>query len=148
MAFRSVPRPSSPPGAKASTECPSFAQQHAGPHRERPKPGTPPIRNPPPCTETIHRHRPISNPGSPINPPREPSRHSKMLAQHTTQSASPSRHGTRPPQPWSQTQPSPEQTPRHDKTPPTDLPTPLNTRRASTGSPTATPSQPTRSQPA
>ena len=118
------------------------------PHRERPKPGTPPIRNPPPCTETIHRHRPISNPGSPINPPREPARHSKMLAQHTTQSASPARHGTRPPQPWSQNQPSPEQTPRHDKTPPTDLPTPLNTRRASTGSPTATPSQPTRSQPA
>jgi hypothetical protein len=26
MAFRSVPRPSSPPGAKASTECPSHAQ--------------------------------------------------------------------------------------------------------------------------
>ena len=35
MAFRSVPRPSSPPGAKASTECPSLAQ-------------------PPTCTETIH----------------------------------------------------------------------------------------------
>src|ERR1035437_4208531 len=28
MAFRSVPRPSSPPGAKASTECPSLAQDH------------------------------------------------------------------------------------------------------------------------
>ena len=26
MAFRSVPRPSSPPGAKASTECPSYAR--------------------------------------------------------------------------------------------------------------------------
>ena len=26
MAFRSVPRPSSPPGAKASTECPSIVQ--------------------------------------------------------------------------------------------------------------------------
>ena len=26
MAFRSVPRPSSPPGAKASTECPYFAR--------------------------------------------------------------------------------------------------------------------------
>src|SRR6202453_2342276 len=26
VAFRSVPRPSSPPGAKASTECPSLAQ--------------------------------------------------------------------------------------------------------------------------
>ena len=28
MAFRSVPRPSSPPGAKASTECPSYARDH------------------------------------------------------------------------------------------------------------------------
>jgi hypothetical protein len=36
VAYRSVPRPSSPPGAKASTECPSLA------------------RDPfPPCTETI-----------------------------------------------------------------------------------------------
>ena len=34
VAFRSVPRPSSPPGAKASTECPSHAQDN-------------------PCTETI-----------------------------------------------------------------------------------------------
>jgi hypothetical protein len=31
MAFRSVPRPSSPPGAKASTECPSFARDHRAP---------------------------------------------------------------------------------------------------------------------
>src|SRR5271157_3284724 len=29
MAFRSVPRPSSPPGAKASTECPYRALDHA-----------------------------------------------------------------------------------------------------------------------
>ena len=29
VAFRSVPRPSSPPGAKASTECPSLAQDHS-----------------------------------------------------------------------------------------------------------------------
>ena len=29
VAFRSVPRPSSPPGAKASTECPSYAQDHS-----------------------------------------------------------------------------------------------------------------------
>ena len=28
VAFRSVPRPSSPPGAKASTECPSHAREH------------------------------------------------------------------------------------------------------------------------
>ena len=38
MAFRSVPRPSSPPGAKASTECPSHARSAC-----------------PPCTETILR---------------------------------------------------------------------------------------------
>ncbi len=30
MAFRSVPRPSSPPGAKASTECPYRAREHPG----------------------------------------------------------------------------------------------------------------------
>ena len=35
MAFRSVPRPSSPPGAKASTECPSRAQS---PHMHRNQP--------------------------------------------------------------------------------------------------------------
>ena len=29
MAFRSVPRPSSPPGAKASTECPYRAREHS-----------------------------------------------------------------------------------------------------------------------
>ena len=34
MAFRSVPRPSSPPGAKASTECPSRAQ--IPPHAQEP----------------------------------------------------------------------------------------------------------------
>jgi hypothetical protein len=43
VAFRSVPRPSSPPGAKASTECPSLAQDLS--------PGTCP--GDPPCTETI-----------------------------------------------------------------------------------------------
>ena len=35
MAFRSVPRPSSPPGAKASTECPYHARS-----RSQPKPET------------------------------------------------------------------------------------------------------------
>ena len=44
MAFRSVPRPSSPPGAKASTERPYHARDH------------PPGRSPgAPCTETILR---------------------------------------------------------------------------------------------
>ena len=35
MAFRSVPRPSSPPGAKASTECPSYTR-YPGHSLERP----------------------------------------------------------------------------------------------------------------
>ena len=44
MAFRSVPRPSSPPGAKASTECPSRAQSpHM--HRNHPQPGQPHARD-------------------------------------------------------------------------------------------------------
>jgi hypothetical protein len=43
MAFRSVPRPSSPPGAKASTECPSYARDQGHgvaklPHRDLPNP--------------------------------------------------------------------------------------------------------------
>jgi hypothetical protein len=38
MAFRSVPRPSSPPGAKASTECPYRAQNHQHTHRNHPHP--------------------------------------------------------------------------------------------------------------
>ena len=44
MAFRSVPRPSSPPGAKASTECPSHT-------RSMPLDGSKDT----PCTETILR---------------------------------------------------------------------------------------------
>src|SRR5215475_3160461 len=42
VAFRSVPRPSSPPGAKASTECPSLARDRCAPYGTHP-----------PCTETI-----------------------------------------------------------------------------------------------
>ena len=41
MAFRSVPRPSSPPGAKASTECPSRAHP---PHMHRNQPQLAPCR--------------------------------------------------------------------------------------------------------
>ena len=44
VAFRSVPRPSSPPGAKASTECPSLRSRSHHPES---------IRRLPPCTETI-----------------------------------------------------------------------------------------------
>ena len=46
VAFRSVPRPSSPPGAKASTECPSHARS---PHHAREQPigsHRPPISRP------------------------------------------------------------------------------------------------------
>jgi len=53
MAFRSVPRPSSPPGAKASTECPCYTRYPPpGSH-----PGTlsPGLTRGPPCTETILR---------------------------------------------------------------------------------------------
>jgi hypothetical protein len=57
MAFRSVPRPSSPPGAKASTECPSHAQDN-------------------PCTETILS---INKTVTPRMPSQRPS-----LIQHTT----------------------------------------------------------------
>ncbi len=46
MAFRSVPRPSSPPGAKASTECP-YRAPCARQHSPRGQRGTPP------CTGTI-----------------------------------------------------------------------------------------------
>jgi hypothetical protein len=48
MAFRSVPRPSSPPGAKASTECPYRAQN---PH-EHPLPREKNV------TPTMHRNHP------------------------------------------------------------------------------------------
>ena len=46
VAFRSVPRPSSPPGAKASTECPSYTRYSRTVQR--------PHGLTAPCTETIH----------------------------------------------------------------------------------------------
>ena len=51
-AFRSVPRPSSPPGAKASTECPFIVQSytHITARLERD------LTACPPCTGTIHRN--------------------------------------------------------------------------------------------
>jgi len=57
--FRSVPRPSSPPGAKASTRCPSHAPQHILSLNSRPSrlarewATLTPSQNPP-CTGTIH----------------------------------------------------------------------------------------------
>jgi hypothetical protein len=55
MAFRSVPRPSSPPGAKASTECPSHTLYHFAPVV-----GCQPIG-----VRDNHRHRPIGGAHSP-----------------------------------------------------------------------------------
>src|SRR3954469_22878635 len=82
MAFRSVPRPSSPPGAKASTECPSLAREHSSPGNvsKDTRPG------PPPCTETIHREpdpastdRSAHHP-SDQHPPHQASRQSRLTA--------------------------------------------------------------------
>jgi hypothetical protein len=74
MAFRSVPRPSSPPGAKASTECPSYtryarssaeADEHTM-HRNHPQTvqgyqpqGVSPLTLQQPLPSTIDRHIPI-----------------------------------------------------------------------------------------
>ncbi len=63
MAFRSVPRPSSPPGAKASTECPYRAPYAPDPSQKRPasatmhrnhrrQPARRPARTPVRCTLT------------------------------------------------------------------------------------------------
>ena len=61
MAFRSVPRPSSPPGAKASTECPSrahtaeFTGQASKPHTMHGnQPRIPPSRNTQPNPARLH----------------------------------------------------------------------------------------------
>src|ERR1700712_5475480 len=85
MAFRSVPRPSSPPGTKASTERPSHAHSHADQqlapltpilHRNHPTPCRPdlserpaeepiPIPMPPvscPMRETLNKTRWTSPP--------------------------------------------------------------------------------------
>jgi hypothetical protein len=72
MAFRSVPRPSSPPGTKASTECPSLARDRRAPYGAHP-----------PCTETILSF------SSGLNPRAESFTHNGIaLAQHTTVHAS------------------------------------------------------------
>ncbi len=57
MAFRSVPRPSSPPGAKASTECPSYTRYFSGidPGSRTLPPRSPLTSRSSPCTETILR---------------------------------------------------------------------------------------------
>ena len=55
MAFRSVPRPSSPPGAKASTECPSVVQskrQHISPRLKKLRRGLPAMHRNHPSGQT------------------------------------------------------------------------------------------------
>src|SRR3978361_1045045 len=56
MAFRSVPRPSSPPGAKASTECP-FVARYLSASKEAPfKLTTTQTRTNKFCLPTMHRN--------------------------------------------------------------------------------------------
>ena len=56
MAFRSVPRPSSPPGAKASTECPFHTPIQWSVVRRQWSDKTIAAATATPCTETIVRH--------------------------------------------------------------------------------------------
>ena len=61
VAFRSVPRPSSPPGAKASTECPSLARitnRHA---QEPSTPGITPAPKPRTCQPRPRTHYTIAS---------------------------------------------------------------------------------------
>jgi hypothetical protein len=70
VAFRSVPRPSSPPGAKASTECPSLARDTS--------PGIDPEAS------TMHRNHPQRPTTIPVTG-QEAAPHKRItLAQHTT----------------------------------------------------------------
>jgi hypothetical protein len=70
-AFRSVPRPSSPLGAKASTERPSFTltlhRPHAGPTRRDPYPNAP---SPHVQSDSRHREHSLKYPKSTTQPPR------------------------------------------------------------------------------
>ncbi len=69
MAFRSVPRPSSPPGAKASTECPSLARDPLSSEITGSRPVTSPR------ISTMHRNHPQGD---------DPAHRRITLAQHTT----------------------------------------------------------------
>ena len=70
VAFRSVPRPSSPPGAKASTECPSLARDTS--------PGIDPEAS------TMHRNHPQRPTTMPVAGQETAPRKRITLAQHTT----------------------------------------------------------------
>ena len=72
VAFRSVPRPSSPPGAKASTECPSLARDHIPPEFD-------------PEASTMHRNHPQRPTTIPVTRPMSQLLRKQItLAQHTT----------------------------------------------------------------
>src|SRR3954447_10858109 len=132
MAFRSVPRPSSPPGAKASTECPSLAREHSSPdhvrgfHHAR-KPST---ENPIPPAQTRSVHHPSDQ------HPRHPASRRFRL----TADLSLSTYPTHRPHPHPKPSPRPTgQSPMEDKARPRRQhtrqigPTPLNTRRIDAG---------------
>ena len=76
VAFRSVPRPSSPPGAKASTECPSLARDISSRTEVR--------------GSTMHRNHPQKPPTlSPsVNPKNQPSTKRTATAQSRNHSCS------------------------------------------------------------
>jgi hypothetical protein len=79
MAFRSVPRPSSPLGAKASTRCPSHTRARSRPPVARgPRPRTesgPPAKERPPVPKTITASTPTSAAPAPRGPPPEHGTH-------------------------------------------------------------------------
>ena len=93
MAFRSVPRPSSPPGAKASTECPSYAREFS---QYIPRD----VLNAP-CTETIPTRPPtwvepsISNRPSPLEGGEPGEFRAQPITQHYTQQYVPPSRVTR-----------------------------------------------------
>ena len=83
MAFRSVPRPSSPPGAKASTECPSRAHTAEPVRKTRQTPH--------------HAREPATHPGSPgtRRPPSRVTPHTKTALLNVTRIPSNTSIGTR-----------------------------------------------------
>ena len=86
-AFRSVPRPSSPLGAKASTECPSLTPY---PHH-RPRTGP----NHAPCNyQPVRAAAPASSPASRSNAARRcaPLTHTQNHLHHVKEHARPARH--------------------------------------------------------
>ena len=67
--FRSVPRPSSPPGAKASTECPSLAQSIQPTQEQPPTPTGAKQKPPPPDNPTRVRDQSLTHTHTHFNAP-------------------------------------------------------------------------------